>query len=352
MQPENYKRYVPYTQGRNFGCRILEFTFQGLRCVTLENQLVRISIAAEKGADIYEFLHKPTDTELLLRTPLGLRSQPAVLPTVALREGSFLDFYEGGWQELFPAAGDFPCEYKGAQIGQHGEVGLLPWSYRVNEDEPERVSVTFSVATTRTPFRLERTMILENGKGVLQIRERVVNTGCEAMEFMWAHHPAFGWPFLEEGCEILMPACNAVVLNSENAPTTRLVEQQVPWPRLKGKNGATVDLSRMPGPEAKAHDLAFLRDFDRGWYSIRNPRLRLGFELSWQRQVFPYVWFWQVTRGAFGYPWYGTTYNLAMEPHSSLLPMLPRAVEQGTTLKLEPGAELMTELEAVISLMA
>ena len=41
-----------------------------------------------------------------LRTPLGLRRQPPVLPTINLREGSFSDSYEGGWQELLPVAGD------------------------------------------------------------------------------------------------------------------------------------------------------------------------------------------------------------------------------------------------------
>jgi len=352
MELQQRQRYVPYTHERNYACRITECTFRGLRSVILENQIIRISVAADKGADIYEFLHKPTDTEFLLRTPLGLRSQPPVLPTINLREGSFSDFYEGGWQELLPAAGDFACEFKGAQFGQHGEVALLPWSYRIAEDTPERIAVTFSVDTTRTPFHLDRTMVLEDGKPALQIREKLRNNGDEPMEFMWAHHPAFGWPFLEEGCQIDLPRCEVVVLASEAPPTSRLVEQEGEWPRVKGKNGTVVDLSRMPGPEAKAHDLAFLRGFKEGRCSITNHRSGLSFHLSWQNKVFPYLWYWQVTRGAFGYPWYGTTYNLALEPHSSLFPMLQRAIEQGHALKLGPDAELSTELEAAISLAA
>ena len=136
MELQQRQRYVPYTRERNYACRITEYTFRGLRCVVLENQVIRVSVAADKGADIYEFLHKPTDTEFLLRTPLGLRAQPPVLPTINLREGSFSDFYEGGWQELLPAAGDFPSESKGAQFGQHGEVALLPWSYHIQGRQP------------------------------------------------------------------------------------------------------------------------------------------------------------------------------------------------------------------------
>jgi hypothetical protein len=349
MGLEQRQRYIPYTRERNYACRITECVFRGLRCVTLENQLIRVSVAADKGADIYEFLHKPTDTEFLLRTPLGLRRQAPVLPTINLREGSFSDFYEGGWQELLPVAGDFPSESKGAQFGQHGEVALLPWSYRIVEDTPEQIAVTFSVDTTRTPFHLDRTMILESGEPVLQIQERLRNVGDEAMEFMWAHHPAFGWPFLEEGCHINLPPCEVVVLGSEVPSTSRLVEQQSEWPCVKGKNGMIVDLSQMPGPEAKAHDLAFLRGFAQGKYSLTNPISGLSFHLGWQNKVFPYLWYWQVTRGAFGYPWYGTTYNLALEPHSSLFPMLQRAIEQRHTIKLDPAAELSTELEASIS---
>jgi galactose mutarotase-like enzyme len=349
MELEQRQRYVPYARERNYACRITESVFRGLRCVTLENQLIRVSVVADKGADIYELLHKPTDTEFLLRTPLGLRRQPPALPTINLREGSFSDFYEGGWQELLPVAGDFPSESKGAQFGQHGEVALLPWSYGINEDTPERISVTFSVDTTRTPFHLDRTMVLDNGEPVLQIQEKLKNVGDEQMEFMWAHHPAFGWPFLEEGCRINLPSCEVVVLGSEAPSTSRLVEQQSEWPHVKGKNGTTVDLSQMPGPEAKAHDLAFLRGFAEGRYSITNPMSGLSFRLSWQNKIFPYLWYWQVTRGAFGYPWYGTTYNLALEPHSSLFPMLQRAIDQRHTIKLDAAAEISTELEASIS---
>src|SRR2546425_9898421 len=71
MELQQRQRYVPYTHERNYACRITECTFRGLRSVILENQIIRISVAADKGADIYEFLHKPTDTEFLLRTPAG-----------------------------------------------------------------------------------------------------------------------------------------------------------------------------------------------------------------------------------------------------------------------------------------
>lgn len=182
------------------------------------------------------------------------------------------------------------------------------------------------------------------------LREKVTNIGDEHMEFMWGHHPTFGWPFLEEGSEICLPDCNVIVPSSEIPATSRLVEQQAKWPYVKGKHGETVDLSIMPAPEMRAHDMVFLSGFTQSWYTIRNPRLRLEFRLCWDKSVFRYLWFWQVTRGAYGYPWYGTTYNLALEPHSSYPPLLPRAIDSGTQLRLEAGHELATELEAKIIL--
>ena len=343
------QRYAPAMRQRNYGCRILEMHYQGLRCVVLENASLRVAVAVDKGADIYEFLHKPSDTEFLLRTPLGLRATGPVLPSIGLREGAFLDYYEGGWQELFPAAGDFPCEYKGAQLGMHGEVALQPWSYRIEEDQPERITVQFSVHTLRTPFRLERTLRLQAATPSLQIAERISNWGDETMDFMWGHHPALGWPFLEEGCHIELPPCTVTVLGSECPPTTRLApDQSAPWPVLRGRQGESVDLSRMPGPETKTHDFVFLHGFPKGWYRVVNPRLGLGFRLSWPPEIFRCLWLWKVSRGAPGFPWYGTTYNLALEPHSSFPPMLPKALEKGAQLTLAPGAALEVELTAEI----
>ena len=50
-----------YTHERNFGCRLREYLYKGLRVVTLENELLRVSILADKGTDIFEFLYTPLD---------------------------------------------------------------------------------------------------------------------------------------------------------------------------------------------------------------------------------------------------------------------------------------------------
>ncbi|HEY4387412.1 MAG TPA: hypothetical protein VGN34_23400, partial [Ktedonobacteraceae bacterium] len=111
---------------RNYGCRIVEFTIEGMQALTLENRSIRVSILVEKGADIYEFLYKPRDVDPLWRSPTGIVHPARGVASIPSREGAFMDSYEGGWQELFPTLGP-PAVHHGAELGTHGEVALLPW---------------------------------------------------------------------------------------------------------------------------------------------------------------------------------------------------------------------------------
>jgi len=127
---------MPYTHERSFGCRVNdEFTYRGLRVLTLENSLIKVSVLLDKGADIFEFIHKPSDTDFMWRSPLGVRPQPMNLNTIPAAEGDFMDYYEGGWQEVFPSGGR-PCVYKGGQMGLHGEVWGIPGSTRSLRTRP------------------------------------------------------------------------------------------------------------------------------------------------------------------------------------------------------------------------
>ena len=57
-----------YQHERNYGCRVSDsWTYRGLKTVVLENDLLRIVILADKGADIYQFVYKPLDVDFFLR---------------------------------------------------------------------------------------------------------------------------------------------------------------------------------------------------------------------------------------------------------------------------------------------
>ncbi len=107
-----------------------------------------------------------------------MRNPALFVPTSVSPRGAFLDYYEGGWQEILPAGGD-PCVYKGINFGVHGEVSLIPWQYAIEEDRAERVAIKFWVRTYRTPFYVEKRISLQSGAAVLTMTEKVVNEGNE-----------------------------------------------------------------------------------------------------------------------------------------------------------------------------
>ena len=339
---------MAYIHERNYGCRIsADYTYRGLRTIVIENEKLRISVLADKGTDIFEFLYKPADVDFLWRSPLGVRNPSLNVPTISARNGSFLDYFEGGWQECLPNGG-WASTYKGANLGLHGEIANIPWQYSILEDSPERIEVKFWVRTYRTPFYLEKFLSLEGNSPILHIKEKLINEGEEEMDLMWGYHPAFGPPFLSEHCRVDVPA-RKVEVCSECAPNSRLKPgEKFSWPNGKGKNGKAVDLSRIPPASIKAADMVYLLDLKEGWYAITNTQKKVGFGLHWPKEIFPYLWYWQDYQGEFGYPLYGRTYVVALEPFTSYPRFgLAEAIKRGTQMKLAAGKSVLVELKAV-----
>lgn len=338
--------YQTYQHTRNYGCRITESILAGHRSVTLENEKLRITFIADKGTDIYEFLYKPRDVDFMWRTWVGLRDRSLYWQSSPRSPGAHNDFYEGGWQELFPNCGP-PSMHQGAEIGQHGEVMLLPWRYTITRDNVEEIEVRFEVRTVRTPFHLVKTVSLRRNDAVLRIHERVTNESGQEVDFTWGHHPAFGWPFIDENCRIDLPPCRIRVIEDYTPTLSRLkVKQLGDWPLAAGTDGEPVDLSRVAGPNTAAADMVFLEGIQEGWYAITNAARRIGFALRYPADVFKVLWYWQVYRGGRDYPWWSATYNIALEPCSSL-PMLMHAAARGEALSLKPGESREIDLLAI-----
>jgi len=98
---------------RHHGCRVNQYTWNGMGLVVMENERLRVAVLPDKGADIIEFRYKPADLDVLWHAPQTVLPPGTYIPTVARSGGSFLDHYSGGWQEIFPSAGSATV-YKGA----------------------------------------------------------------------------------------------------------------------------------------------------------------------------------------------------------------------------------------------
>ncbi len=334
---------------RHFGCRITDdLLYKGMRVLFLENELVRIGVLLDKGADIFQWLHKPSDTDFLWRSPNGLLRPDRSTPTRASASGAFLDAYHGGWQEIFPGGG--PVDYHGAELGLHGEVTSLGWDYEILADTPEQVSVRLAVNCIRTPFRLERTLRLEKGSLALFIDEALTNLSPEPQEFMWGHHPAFGAPFLHAGVKLCIPAAKAQAHTPQFLASSALEPgREFDWPIASpARAGAPIDLSVVKGPSAGFGELIYLKELSAGWFAVLDPEKKLGVGLAWPVEMFPYLWLWQVYGKAPGYPWYDRAYVVALEPWTSIPNNLNQAIATGNQKFIKGGETLRVSLTATV----
>jgi galactose mutarotase-like enzyme len=331
---------------RNYGCRIREYIYKGLRVVHLENELLRISILADKGADIYEFVYKPKDVDFLWHSFNGLASPATRTVTCANPTGSFLDFYEGGWQELFPTIGE-PCTYEGASVGVHGEIASQVWQYRILQDSVQEISVLFYTRTIRFPYLVTRTMTLKSNDARCIIEEEITNEGALPLEFMWGHHPAFGSIFIDETCEIIMGGQIVSVAKIIKGLTDYPVDQlELTGSQICLDKQTFLDLKKVYAPSSEVYMEYAVGNLTQGQYQIKNHQLGLSFQLEWDRELFPYVWVWAVYGGQLRYPWFGRAYTLALEPWSAIPGNLPAVVQKHQGVPIQPGARIKTVLFA------
>jgi hypothetical protein len=320
---------------RNYGCRILEYSLYGYKALTIENEYLRVSFLVDKGCDIFELLYKKKDIDFMWRSPEGLRSLKDRIGTKYSASGNFIDYYIGGWQEIFPH-GSTAGFYKGAELGFHGEAALIPWEYRIIEDSVDWVKICCTTRLRRVPFIMEKTLSLKREESILYIEEKVTNDSGVVLEYMWGHHPAFGGGFLDENCRIILPQCT--VRNGKSDPPSMLVSEATgsidKMPCIKG---GLVDLSKIPPYGSKISEMLFIQDLKFGWFILKNEKLHSAVEFSWDIDVMPYLWLWMEFNGTEEYPWYGKAYTLAVEPFTSPAPTLAQTIEKGYSVSLNPG---------------
>ena len=332
---------------RHYGCRVNDkITWDNNKALLIQNELLEIVLLVDKGAEIVQFLYKPLDIDFLWHSENRLKYPGKFVPNGGGGTTSFFDHWSGAWFEVLPNGGP-DSFYKGVELGQFAETINIPWEYKIIKDTPEEIKIALWVRTYRTPFLLKKVLTLKSNIPALFIEEEVVNTGKETLEFMWGHHPVVGAPFLDENCSLCAPPCNVEVLHAEDGPDNRIgLHQEGKWPFLKDINDELMNLSIIPGPENRSMDNFYLKDFSEGWIAIN--RKDVGFGLAWDPAVFKYIWVWQALGGGIGYPWYGRTYNIGIEPWTSYpCAGLNAACANGSAVSLKAGEKRNAWLTAV-----
>jgi galactose mutarotase-like enzyme len=318
--------------------------YHGHAALWLENKTLRIGVLPDKGADIFEFTYLPNELQLLMESPAGLR------PPAATPPADFLEYYEGGWQELFPNHGD-ACEIGGQVIPMHGEVALLPWEVSKLHENNCETTLRLQVHCRQTPFFIERVMRLCGEDPSLEILEKVTNVSDHPCEFVWGHHVTLGEAFLKDGSRLEVTAKTIRTPDPVFEPkTARLAAGQVSaWPLAKGRDGGMIDLQEIPGRQIHSHDDVYLSGLACGHFQVTSPRTRLRFSLDWDKEIFPWLVLWQPYGGAELPPLTGM-YGVGIEPWVSRF-SLAEAIQKGEARTLSGGQSLETRLKASIIML-
>ena len=148
------------------GCTVNKNKFdRDSEIISIENELIKVSVFPNKGAEIISLEYKKMDIDVLWKAPWKVRTPKRGLSGFTDSTTVWLEHYGGGWQEIFPNAGD-ECVYKGATLSFHGEASLLPWSYEIIENSKKQASVCFTVDLYRSPFQLKRVMTIKKGEPI------------------------------------------------------------------------------------------------------------------------------------------------------------------------------------------
>lgn len=333
-----------YRPQRNWGCRIHLTTVAGIDAVVLENDRLRVTLLSGKGGDLVEFNVKRHDLDIAWLAPGGVRDPNAFLSTSPDPHATFLDVWPGGWQDIFPSAGE-PSSWNGARYGQHGELSNMPWDVAILDDREQRVEIGLSVRGRKFPALLERRVSLARGEATLRVAERATNLSRQPLRAMWSQHICFGQPFLAPGSTIRLPdGVTGQVHPADDTFGPRRLAAGTPfiWPTVPDAAGNPLDLRTVP-PRDTPSDLVYLTGFPEptAWYEVRNPAQPVGVCVEWSRDTLPYLWYWQEFGGTTGYPWYGEVYTIGLEPNSSWPTNgLAEAVANDSALHLPPHGEV------------
>jgi hypothetical protein len=324
-----------------------DWTYKNMPVVWMENDYLRIGILAGRGSDIFEFRYKPKNVDFMLRLSKGILNPNIDFSQQRGTDNQFEDYYYGGWQEILPSSP--ALNYRGAALGQHGEISLIPWKYAIIENTPEKVSVKLWTRPVRVPILIEKILTLEVDKATLFIDEKLTNEANTHLDLVWGHHIAFGLPFLKEGAKI---TTNARTFYAEPLmPPGRRFQPgiETAFPKAFNINGKEDDV-RIVHPESAApySDMAYLSGFDdQAYYALKNEAENVGFSVRWDARIFKHLWYWMERYGTKDAPWWGSAYAVALEPWTNRWrPDPEKAIEAGEWLNLAAGEVVSTRLEA------
>ena len=334
-------------QHRTHGPRFSQCQWAGLDLLTLENEHICLVVCPALGSQILEFRHKATDLDVLWKNPRLWPPRGPHYSQPASPRGELYDHLHGGWFVSLPN-GFFPENWPdaaGPALGCHGEMHCVEWQIESLNADADEVRVCLTGRGVRAPLRVERVWRLSSGSLVLDWTETLINECSHQLPVAWLHHPAFGGPFIE-GSHVFAAAHTLRTPPSQRPELNQLRgDFHGSWPHAPLANESGVrDCSVVPAAGDGAEHVVELLDFARGWGGVWNPRLKLGFALAWDKNLFPCAWSWATGRSD-GYPLWGGCHTVTLQPSTSPMRPFSQLVQSGEVLWIEGFGQIGTRLQ-------
>jgi hypothetical protein len=294
--------------------------------LALTNRYLTVSVVPEHGAEI-RAVASASSPNMLFYDDWATPARAFQSASYGTSQLDWLSEWRGGWQELFPNAGD-ACEVMGVPLPFHGEVSQAAWE--IVSARGDEVTLR---AAARLPLLLERRMRLAGDRPALLLDEVVTNVGAAPVPYLWGHHPAFD---ARPGVSIDLPATGRVFSDARGMELMADVQPAAmgSWPLLPGRDGSPVDVSRVG--ERVCTRLLYAPAVSEGWAGVRRDD-GWGIAMAWDQMTFPDVWVW-VETGTPSFPWYGRAKVVAIEATTASPEMgLAEAHRRLAAHVLEPG---------------
>lgn len=276
----------------------------------VKNGPLTFTVMKEKGMDLSELSYKGVNFSFLSKPGLQGRNQYDTNGQEALRS------IMGGM--LFTCGLENICavyEKEGQQYPMHGRIRTTPAEHtavrtRWTEEgyEMELYGEMREAELFGENLVLKRTITTIWPKKEIRIRDVIENQGFREEPVMLLYHINAGYPLLDEGAEILIPA-------KETLPRDKEAERQLEsW-------------ERMEAPEDNESEAVFLHDLEtdqngKTWAAVINPELELGFAVEFSKEELPYFMEWKSRASG--------DYTVGLEPANSSVYGRGYHEEQGT----------------------
>lgn len=278
---------------------------RGWTVLTLSTDELTMDVLPDKGGDIIALTRVADGLALLGSTPWGLRPRGIITPPGSVSSAA-ADAWAGGWRPMFPNGGRSAVS-NGVELGEFGEATLAPYDWT---DTGDGLELTTRLA--RVPFEVTRTITCADG--AVTVTERIRNVGGEEVGGMWGHQLMLAAPVLD-GSATLDTGASVVRPDSDVVSSVNW-DDLMPWPRAHGTDGL-INLRTVPAPDGEETRKAYLSDFTEPRVSLTNRDLDLTLSLTWDAEVWPYLWYELEAGRNTGYPWYKGAYHLLLTPSSS-----------------------------------